>query len=99
MTKNTRFSPEVRQRAVRMVLESCQGEYDSHWLQFVPLPQRLAVYRLRKSWKNRAEVELTTLTCVDWYNNRRLLERLSHIPTAEAEKAYYASIGNDELAA
>ncbi|KLH04392.1 transposase [Escherichia coli] len=30
MTKNTRFSPEVRQRAVRMVLES-QGEYDSQW--------------------------------------------------------------------
>ena len=28
MTKNTRFSPEVRQRAVRMVLES-QDEYDS----------------------------------------------------------------------
>ncbi|KIG29462.1 transposase, partial [Escherichia coli] len=27
MTKNTRFSPEVRQRAARMVLES-QGEYD-----------------------------------------------------------------------
>ncbi len=39
MTKNTRFSPEVRQRAVRMVLESqgeydsleSQGEYDSQW--------------------------------------------------------------------
>ncbi len=30
MTKNTRFSPEVRQRAIRMVLES-QGEYDSQW--------------------------------------------------------------------
>ncbi|HHV2752582.1 TPA: IS3 family transposase, partial [Escherichia coli] len=29
-TKNTRFSPEVRQRAVRMVLES-QSEYDSQW--------------------------------------------------------------------
>ncbi|EJC3550321.1 IS3 family transposase, partial [Escherichia coli] len=28
----------------------------------------------RKSWKNRAEVELATLTWVDWYNNRRLLE-------------------------
>ncbi|EOQ7695222.1 hypothetical protein LFQ19_RS22695 [Escherichia coli] len=28
MTKNTRFSPEVRQRAIRMVLES-QDEYDS----------------------------------------------------------------------
>ncbi|MCZ5978019.1 IS3 family transposase [Escherichia coli] len=53
----------------------------------------------RKSWKNRAEVELTTLTWVDWYNNRRLLERLGHTPPAEAEKAYYASIGNDDLAA
>ncbi|HHG0088331.1 TPA: IS3 family transposase, partial [Escherichia coli] len=29
----------------------------------------------RKSWKNRTEVELATLTWVDWYNNRRLLER------------------------
>ncbi|HCN8793728.1 TPA: IS3 family transposase, partial [Escherichia coli] len=44
----------------------------------------------RKSWKNRAEVELATLTWVDWYNNRRLLERLGHTPPAEAEKAYYA---------
>ncbi|MHA2484643.1 IS3 family transposase (plasmid) [Escherichia coli] len=52
----------------------------------------------RKSWKKRAEVELATLTWVDWYNNRRLLGRLRHTPPAEAEKAYYASIGNDELA-
>ncbi|EIH4891817.1 IS3 family transposase, partial [Escherichia coli] len=34
----------------------------------------------RKRWKNRTEVELATLTWVDWYNNRRLLERLGHIP-------------------
>ncbi|HHR6631844.1 TPA: IS3 family transposase, partial [Escherichia coli] len=53
----------------------------------------------RKSWKKRAEVELATLTWVDWYNNRRLLGRLGHTPPAEAEKAYYASIGNDDLAA
>ncbi|EOL5136421.1 IS3 family transposase, partial [Escherichia coli] len=51
----------------------------------------------RKSWKNRAEVELATLTWVDWYNNRRLLGRLGHTPPAEAEKAYYASIGNNDL--
>ncbi|EMF5137480.1 IS3 family transposase [Salmonella enterica] len=53
----------------------------------------------RQSWKNRSEVELATLTWVDWYNNRRLLERLGHIPPAEAEKAYYASIGEKVLAA
>ncbi|WP_376740765.1 IS3 family transposase [Enterobacter cloacae] len=53
----------------------------------------------RKRRKTRAEVELATLTWVDWYNNRRLLERLGHIPPAEAEKVYYASIGNGDLAA
>lgn len=53
----------------------------------------------RKSWKNRAEVELATPSWVDWYNNRRLLERLWHISPAEAEHAYYASIGNKDLAA
>ena len=30
MTKNMRFSPEVRRRAVRMVIES-QNDYDSQW--------------------------------------------------------------------
>ncbi|HAK1938898.1 TPA: IS3 family transposase [Salmonella enterica] len=53
----------------------------------------------RKSWKNRAEVELATLTWVDWYNNRRLLERLGYIPPAEAEQAWYASIIDGDLAA
>lgn len=30
MTRNTRFSPEVRQRAVRLVIEG-QNDYDSQW--------------------------------------------------------------------
>ncbi|WP_164993495.1 hypothetical protein [Escherichia coli] len=41
----------------------------------------------------------SSIVIPDWYNNRRLLERLGHTPPAEAEKAYYASIGNDDLAA
>lgn len=52
----------------------------------------------RQNWKNRAEVELATLTWVDWYNKKRLLERLGHIPPAEAKKAYYASIIDGDLA-
>jgi putative transposase len=53
----------------------------------------------RKSWKNHAEVELATLVWVDWYNNRRLLERIGHIPPVEAEKAYSASRTKNNLAA
>lgn len=53
----------------------------------------------RKSWKNRAEVELATLVWVDWYNNRRLLERIGYIPPAEAEQAYHASHTREVMAA
>jgi transposase InsO family protein len=29
---------------------------------------------------------------VDWFNNRRLLEPIGHVPPAEAEAAYYAAL-------
>ncbi|SPW32410.1 Integrase core domain [Edwardsiella tarda] len=40
----------------------------------------------RQSWKKRQEVELATLAWVDWYNNRRLLERVGHIPRLKPKK-------------
>ena len=55
------------------------------------------LYKAEVTWKNHAEVELVTLTWVDWYNNRRLLEQLGHIPPAEAEQVYYATIVNGDL--
>ncbi len=53
----------------------------------------------RKSWKSRSDVELATLSWVDWYNNRRLLGRLGHIPPVEAEREYYASLTGQKMAA
>jgi transposase InsO family protein len=32
-------------------------------------------------------VEFATLEWVDWFNNRRLLQPIGHIPPAEAEAA------------
>jgi putative transposase len=43
----------------------------------------------RRSWKNLEAVELATLDWVDWFNHRRLLGSIGHIPPAEAEAAYY----------
>jgi transposase InsO family protein len=36
-------------------------------------------------------VEFATLEWVDWFNNRRLLEPIGHIPPAEYEEAYCRS--------
>jgi hypothetical protein len=61
-----------------------------------PLGSRHAIHGLykaevihRQSRKNPEIVELATLTCVDWFNHRRLLEPIGNIPPAEAEANYY----------
>ena len=44
-------------------------------------------------------VEWATLEWVDWYNHRRLLEPLGHVPPAEAEARYYDNLEDTALAA
>ena len=46
----------------------------------------------RRPWRNVESVEIATLTWVDWFNNRRLLEPIGNIPPAEAEERYYATL-------
>ena len=46
------------------------------------------VYRLGP-WRNSEHVEFETLDWVDWFNNRRLLEPIGHVPPAEFEESYY----------
>ena len=40
MKKSTKFSPEVQERAVRMVLES-QGQHDSQWAALVSIAAKI----------------------------------------------------------
>ncbi|PRX24016.1 hypothetical protein B0G75_12459 [Paraburkholderia sp. BL18I3N2] len=39
-------------------------------------------------WRNLQAVEIATLECADWFNNRRLFGPIGNIPPAEAEAAY-----------
>jgi putative transposase len=43
----------------------------------------------RGPWRHLDAVEFATLEGVDWFNHRRLLELIGHIPPAELEAAYY----------
>jgi len=44
-------------------------------------------------------IEFATLTWVDWFNNRRLLQPIGNIPPAEAEERYYAMLDVPAMAA
>jgi putative transposase len=45
--------------------------------------------RRRGPWRALDEVEYATLEWVDWFNHRRLLEPIGHVPPAEFEAAYH----------
>jgi len=50
-------------------------------------------------WRSFEAVEFATLEWVDWFNHRRLLEPIGHIPPAEAELRYYAQTEERQMAA
>jgi len=56
MTRTSRYSPEVRERAVRMVLEH-EREYDSQWSAIVSIASKIGCTpeTLRK-WVRRTEI-------------------------------------------
>jgi transposase InsO family protein len=45
------------------------------------------IYRLGP-WRSREAADIATLERVDWFNTRRLLEPIGHIPPDEAKDRY-----------
>nr|WP_280113478.1 integrase core domain-containing protein [Methylobacterium nodulans] len=48
------------------------------------------VIQRRGPWRSLDAVEYATLEWVDWFNHRRLLAPIGHVPPAEADARYYA---------
>ena len=47
------------------------------------------VIRRKGPWRTLEAVEFATLTWVDWFNHRRLLEPIGYVPPAEYEARYF----------
>lgn len=53
----------------------------------------------RGPWRNFEAVEYAILEWGDWFNNRRLLEPIGNMPSAEAEENVYAALETEAIAA
>ena len=69
---------------------SVGDSYDNALAETITGLYKAAVIHRRGPWRSLEAVEYTKLEWVDWFNNRRLLEPIGHVPPAEA--AYYAGL-------
>ena len=68
---------------------SVGDSYDNALAESVIGLYKTEVIRRRGPWRHLDDVEFATLEWVAWFNTRRLLEPIGHIPPAEYEESYY----------
>ncbi|MEC5079550.1 integrase core domain-containing protein, partial [Xanthomonas oryzae pv. oryzicola] len=83
-----RYSERLAEAGVEPSVGSVGDSYDNALAETINGLYKAEVIH-RRSWRTREQVELATLDWVHWYNHKRLLGPIGHIPPAEAEAAYY----------
>jgi len=94
-----RYTERLAEAGIEPSVGSVGDSYDNALAETINGLFKTEVIHRRSSWRRIEDVELATLHWVDWFNHRRLLEPIGHIPPAEAEDAYYASLEDMPLAA
>lgn len=70
-----------------------RDSYDNALAETINGLYKAEVIHRRGPWRSLEAVEYATLEWVDWFNNRRRLEPIGHVPPPEAKAAYYAGLG------
>ncbi len=84
-----RYTERLAEAGIEPSVGSVGDSYDNALAETVIGLYKMEVIHRRGPWRNLEAVEFATLEWVDWFNNRRLLEPIGHIPPAEFEEAYY----------
>ena len=94
-----RYTERLAEAGIEPSVGSVGDSYDNALAETINGLYKTEVIHRRGPWRNFQAVEVATLTWVDWFNNRRLLEPIGNIPPAEAEERYYAMLEGQKLAA
>ena len=94
-----RYTERLAQTGIEPSVGSLGDPYDNALAESIIGLYKTEVIGQRGPWQHLEAVEFATLEWVDWFNNRRLLESIGHIPPAEMEAAYYAQRQESTMAA
>jgi putative transposase len=94
-----RYTERLVEAGIEPSVGSVGDSYDNALAETINGLYKAEVIHRRGPWRSFETVEFATLTWVDWFNNRRLLQPIGNIPPAEAEARYYAMINEQTLAA
>ena len=84
-----RYTERLAEVGIEPSVGSKGDSYDNALAESVIGLFKTEVIRRRGPWRSLEDVEFATLEWVAWFNHRRLLEPIGHVPPAEHEQAYY----------
>jgi transposase InsO family protein len=94
-----RYTERLLEAGIGPSVGSVGDSYDNALAETVIGLFKTEVIRRRGPWRSLEAVEYATLEWLDWFNHRRLLERIGNMPPAEAEARYHARLEESALAA
>jgi len=94
-----RYTERLAEAGIEPSVGSVGDSYDNALAETINGLFKTEVIRRCGPWRSVEAVELATLTWVDWFNHRRLLEPIGNVPPAEAEARYHAGLEATALAA
>jgi putative transposase len=84
-----RYTERLAEAGAVTSVGSRGDSYDNALAETIIGLYKTELIRRRGPWKGLDQVEYATLEWVDWFNHRRLLEPIGHIPPAEFEAAFH----------
>jgi transposase InsO family protein len=84
-----RYTERLADAGIEPSVGSRGDSYDNALAESVIGLFKAEVIRRKGPWRTLEAVEFATLTWVDWFNHRRLLEPIGYLPPAEYEARYY----------
>jgi putative transposase len=84
-----RYTERLAEAGAVTSVGSRGDSYDNALAETIIGLYKTELIRRRGPWKGLDEVEYATLEWVDWFNHRRLLEPIGHVPPAEFEAIYW----------